>query len=738
MLRRLPPTKQHDASDCGAACLRSVAAFYGKRAPLARIRDYASTDGSGTTVSGLVEASRSLGLRATAVRAAQEALRRLPVPCIAHLVQANGWQHYVVLSGFGRDKIRLMDPAEGRRLSVPEDEFRRQWSGVAVLLAPDSGFERGAETERPALRFWRLVRPHRTVMARALAGAVLYTVLGLSTAIYVQKIVDHVLVDGNANLLNLLTVLMLCVLLVQGYVGWMKNLIGLRTAQQIDAALIAGYYHHLLHLPQRFFDTMKVGEIVSRVGDAIKIRAFVNDVSLELLVNVLVVAWSSALMFAYDWRLALGVLCALPVYAAIFAAANRINRSVLRQTMERTAELESQLVESIGAVGTVRRFGLQAFFGRETERRLVRLLRPVYAAGKTAVFANGASELVSRVAVVGVLWAGSRLVLAAELTPGQLMSFYALVGYLTGPASQLVTANRAVQDALIAADRLFEIMDLEVDAFRTAPAVNLRRGSPLDVRFDEVSFRYGSRSNIFDRLDLHIEAGRVTAVVGESGSGKSTLLALAQAIYPVTRGRIRIGGYDLRVLDTRTLKERFAVVQQEVQLFAGSIIENVAIGDTGPDMARILDVCDRLGITDFAERLPQGFHSRIGENGAGLSGGQRQRIAIARALYREPDILAFDEATSNLDSISEQYVRSVVRDLRNAGRTIIVIAHRLASIVAADTILMLEHGRLAERGTHRELLARGGAYARLWRAQHGWVEGEEERNVRPVTVGASP
>ena len=717
MFRRVPRVKQHDATDCGAACLASVATHYGLRVPISRIRQYAGTDRSGTNVHGMIEAAGRLGLTAKGVRAPIDALSRVPLPAIAHLLLPGGLPHYVVVYGSRRGRISVMDPRDGSVSKVRQEAFRDLWSGVLILLAPHEDFEPGTATRSRAARFWELLKPHRSVLAQALVGAGLYTLLGLATAVYVQKIIDHVLVNGDAGLLRTMSLAMIVLLLVQAYVGSIKSVLALRTGQKIDSALILGYYRHLLRLPQRFFDTMRTGEIVARLGDAVKIRAFINDTCLDLIVNVFVVVFSFLLMFTYDWRLALVVACVVPCYILVLWVTNAVNRHTLRGLMESAAELESEVVETVGAAPTVKRFDLIARAEGKLEARFVRLLRSVYGATANAIASAHATELLSRLAVVALLWTGSSFVLRGQLTPGELMSFYALLGHLTAPVTQTIRANRTVQDALIAADRLFEILDLERE--QTDGLVPLTPELAGDIQFRAVRFRYGSRRLVFDGLELDIEHGRVTALVGESGSGKSTVAAILQKLYEVESGSVRIGQLELRDIDPGSLRRQIAVVPQECHIFASSVVENIVLDDADPDMVRMLGIADRLGIAEFVRNLPNGYHTVLGEHGADLSGGQKQRIAVARALYRRAPILILDEATSHLDSIGEQMVHEVIRTAREDRITSIVIAHRLASIVDSDRIVVLGDGRVLEQGTHHELLRLGGRYTALWRAQTG-------------------
>jgi len=704
--------KQHDITDCGAACLASISASYGLHFPIARIRQYASTDKRGTNALGMVEAATKLGFTCKAVRGGSDSLSKIPLPSIAHVIREQ-LQHFIVIYKVKPTKITIMDPADGRFHTLSMEAFLKTWSGVLILLVPDETFRLANLKASNLSLFLKLLRPHRTVMNQALFGAMIYSILGLTTSIYVEKIVDNVLGDGNVNLLHLLSVLMIALLLIRTFIGGMKSILALKTGQKLDATLILGYYKHLLTLPQTFFDTMRTGEIISRINDAVKIRYFINNVSLELAVNVMILAFTTALMFVYSWKLTVITLLCIPLFLLLYVLANRLNRKFARSIMERSADLEAQLVESVNAVGTIKRFGMERFVHLKTETRFVRLLQGTYSNGLVGIRINAFAQLVSGGITIAVLWAGSSLVMTQELTAGTLMSFYALTGYILGPILSLIGANQTIQEALIAAERLFQIMDLEQEEAATGKT-ELTVKQLGDIHFKEVSFRYGSRQQVFTNFNLTIEKGKTTAIIGESGSGKTTLISLLQNIYPIQLGQICIGECELRFIRNESLRRMVATVPQEVQLFAGSILENIALGEYEPDMERIFSICGSLGIRAFIEKMPEGYQTPVGEHGLALSGGERQRIAIARALYKNPEILIFDEATSSLDSHAEKQVKETLRTFTRSGKTVIVIAHRLSTIQDADQIVVLRQGTVAEAGNHRELLDLNGEYQRLW------------------------
>ncbi len=387
--------------------------------------------------------------------------------------------------------------------------------------------------------------------------------------------------------------------------------------------------------------------------------------------------------------------------------------------METSAELESQLVGSLNSVSTIS-FGLEQHANIKTEDKFYNLLQTVYKSGLNNLFSNFSTEFISRLFTIILLWVGAGFVLDNQITPGELLSFYALIGYFTGPVSSLIGMNKTIQNAMITADRLFEIMDLERE--NDENKVTLTREMVDDIEFKNVAFRYGSRLTVFQDFSLMIPKGKLTALVGESGSGKSTLINILQNLYPITSGSIKIGKYDLKFIENNSLRQLVGIVPQKVDLFAGNVIDNIAIGDYQPDMKKIISICTSLGILDFIEKLPAGFNTYLGENGATLSGGQKQRIAIARALYRDPEILVLDEATSALDSTSEQYVHQMIEWMREKNKTVILIAHRLSSVLNADKIVVLNAGIIVEEGDHHSLLSSRRHYYQLWKQQFPMME----------------
>ncbi len=682
--------KQRDKSDCGAACLASVAAYFGLQIPVSRIRLYAGTNREGTNLRGLTEAAEQLHLQARGAKAKGVLLSGIPVPTIFHTVLENGMQHFVVVYKIRKKKVCFMDPACGKLITQGFKDFEKSWTGVILLIAPAASFRKANEKVSVLIRFWRLILPQRSLLAQALLGAGIYALLGMVTSVYVQKIFDSGLREANQPFINRLSLVMIGLLLIRMIVGYKKSILVLKTGQQMDSHLILGYYKHLLHLPQRFFDSMRVGEIISRVNDAVRIRIFINDVALNVVVSLLSMVLCLTLMFFYYWKLALAILFSIPVYFLIYKIGNRLNAKWQRNIMEASAALESQLVETVQGVATIRRFDVASWFNLKTENRFVSLMQAVFISSRNGHLLTHIAEGLTGLLTICMLWAGSGLVLGRILSQGELMSFYTLTAFFAIPVQALIGVNRSMQDALIAADRLFEIIDLEPEQPVKEGIEELPDG---DLVFNNVSFSYGPGNPVFSGLHLRFLRNRMTGVLGENGCGKSTLLSLVHKFYPVDAGSIRIGKSDIGDIATHTLRNRIATVPQHTDLFQGDLISNIALGDPQPDLERIFGICQRLGLNEWIERMPGRYQTVVTEQGMNLSGGQRQKIGIARALYRDPAILFLDEATSALDPESEQCVLATLRWFLVPNKTIIMIAHRRATLKDCDCLIDIKQGK---------------------------------------------
>jgi ATP-binding cassette subfamily B protein len=715
--------RQTDQSDCGAAALATLALHHRRPIGLQQMRELAGTDRVGTNLLGLVQAAEKLGFSARGVKGPYEALSEVPLPAIAHVRTAEGLGHFVVLHRADQSAVVIADPGRGVE-KLSRDEFCGRWTGYLLLAVPEQGGvgrpapDAAARTGAPVSpwrRFLGLLGGHKPILIEAAFCALLMTVLGVATSYYVQHLVDSVLVRHETRLLHALGIGMVLITLFRALFGALRQYLLAHIGRKVDLALISGYGRHLLGLPLRFFEMRQVGEILSRVNDAGKVREAVSGTTTTTVVDGVLVVLLLAVLWIYDWPLALVATAFVPLLLAGVMVHHPATRRRSLEAMEHGARLSAHLVEDVSAVETVKACGAERWRAEEGDERLVGFAQSMFSLQKLGTSTSALGTFLTAIAGIVILWYGGCRVMDGALTIGQLMFFYSLLGHLLGPLERLASVNLKILEALVAVDRLFQIMDLEPEAVgdRRKVAFSGVRGA---LELQDVSFAYGCRAKVLEGVNLRIPAGKTVAVVGESGSGKSTLLKLLQGFYAPTEGRIRIDGVDLQDFELASLRRGVGVVSQEPFIFNGTLRDNIALGRPEATLEEVMAAARAAGLEEFITALPERYETVIGERGANLSGGQRQRLAIARALLRQPEILIFDEATSHLDTATERAIQESLRTTL-AGKTVVLVAHRLSTVKEADVIYVLHQGRVVEQGTHGQLMAARGRYAALWRAQ---------------------
>ena len=713
--------KQQDQTDCGAAALATVARHYGRPVKIQALRDLAGTDRQGTNLLGMVEAAEKLNLTARAVKGQPDALPHVPLPAIAHVTNEDGLGHFVVLFKVKKGRVTVADPGKGV-VKMTREAFERMWTGYLLLIEPrhHAAHRHESDHDQPApawRRLLALVASHRGLMFEAVLCALLMTLLGLCTSVFVQHLVDSVLVHGQTGLLNALGLGMLLVVLFKTLFAALRGYLLAHVGRKIDLALMSAYLTHVVNLPLRFFETRRIGEILSRSSDAAKIREAVSGAALTIALDGLMLVVSMAVLWTYDVPLAALATAFVPVLLVAVLAHHPAARARSQQAMEGSARYSAHAIEDITGVATIKALGVQRQRGAVRDTRLVGVIQSAFGLRVLGVSMNSMSTLITGAAGIAVLWYGGHRTMQGALTVGQLMFFYTMLGHLLGPLERLASVNLQIQDALVAAGRLFEIMDLDTESLADPNQAEFETVREA-IRFEGVTFRYGCREQVLRGVDLTIPAGATVGIVGESGSGKSTLLKMLQRFYDADEGRILLDGLDARDIRTDSLRAGIATVGQDPFIFNGTIRENIALGSPDVKMARVAAAATAAGLDGYINNLPERYETIIGERGANLSGGQRQRLAIARALLSDAPILLFDEATSHLDTTTE---RAIQKNLKTQlkDKTVVAVAHRLSTIKDADVIHVMHEGQVVESGTHDELLTMNGRYASLWRAQTG-------------------
>jgi ATP-binding cassette subfamily B protein len=596
-------------------------------------------------------------------------------------------------------------------------EFAAIWTGYLLLVVPNdaaSAAIAGYPPTTPWRRFVSLLAAHRGILAEAVCCALLMTLLGISTSYFVQHLVDSVLVRNESTLLNALGTGMAMILVFRLTFAIVRQYLLAHIGRKVDLALIANYTRHLLRLPQSFFETRQIGEILSRVNDTGKVREAVSGAALTAVVDGVLVVFTTAVLWMYDAHLALVAALFGPLLFLVVLIHHPATRRRSRAAMEDSAHLSAQLAENISGVETFKAYAAGRLRAEESENRLVRLTGSTFALQMLNISMTTAGNTVNAVAGLVILWYGGHRVMEGVLTIGELMFFYTLLGYMLDPLERMASLNLQIQDALVALDRLYQIMDLETEDSSPGTAVlqPIRQG----IELRGVSFRYGCREQVLENVNLQIPAGATVAIVGESGCGKSTLLKLLMRFRDPLAGSVLFDGVDARDLDLDSLRRHIGFVSQEPFVVNATIRDNIALGKPAASLNDIIEAARIAGLSEFIDTLPDRYGTVVGERGVNLSGGQRQRLAIARALLHDPDILLFDEATSHLDTATEHAIQQTLRTAF-AEKTVVLIAHRLSTIREADFICVMHNGRIVEQGSHHELIASAGRYATLWRAQ---------------------
>lgn len=719
-----PIILQHDSMDCGPTCLRMIAKFYGKSYSHQTLRDKCHISREGVSMLGISDAAESIGFRTTGVKLNWKQLRdEMPLPCIVHWNQ----KHFVVVYHIDKKGyVRVADPALGL-LKYEANDFLSCWLqsgrseyGLALLLAPTPSFyeeEGEAQNKYSFLSIYQYLKPYRPYIVQILVAMLTASIISLILPFITQSVVDTGISSGNISFVVMLLIAQLMLTMGALANNLIRSWLMLHTTTRVSISLIADFLCKLMKLPISFFDSKMVGDIMQRIEDYNRIQSFLTGSLLSMVIASVSLLMYSAIMAGYNLQIFIVFLLGSALYIGWVLLFMKRRKYLDYMHFQQASANQSNIVQMIDGMQEIKLNNCELRKRWDWENIQAKLFKVSIKSLSLGQVQEVGSTFIDQTKSILISFIAARLVINGEMTLGMMMALQYIMGQINAPIAQFIGFAQSTQDATISINRLGEIHEMKDEEPEDEPRI---REIPenAEIFFQNVDFQYeGPHSaKVLDGVSLKIPAGKVTAIVGASGSGKTTMLKMMLGFYRPTKGTVYLGNIPLNNYSDSCWRKKCGCVMQEGYIFSDTIAENIAISDENPDMRKIKEAADISNISDWIEKLPLGFDTKIGNEGQGLSTGQKQRLLIARAAYKEPRYMFLDEATNSLDASNERIIMENLNRLFN-GKTVVIIAHRLSTIKNADNIVVLDYGRIVEYGSHTQLTNKKGRYYELVKNQ---------------------
>lgn len=726
-MKSFPHFTQHDQMDCGPTCLRMIAAFYGKHYTLNEMREISFITHLGVSMLGISMAAENLGFHTIGVQISfWQLVKEARLPCIVHWNQ----QHFVVVYRITQKNVWIADPFAGK-IKYSKEEFCHCWlsakedgidTGVALLLEPTPEFYVSKDDEERekynAFSFlYAYLRPYKHLIGQLLLGLLLGSMIQLMLQFLTQSIVDFGINNQNLSFIYLILIAQLMLSFSSSAVEFIRGWILLHLGTRINIALISDFLIKLMKLPMGYFDTKMTGDILQRINDHTRIQNFLTGSSLSVVFSTFNIVVFGIVLLLYNWMIFLIFMGGSVLYVAYVWLFMKKRAELDHKRFAQQSANQSTVVQLVNGMQEIKLSACEQQKRWEWERIQAQLFKVNIRSLALRQYQDSGAVLINQTKNIIITGLVASLVVRGEMTLGMMLSVQYIIGQLNSPVNDLITFARDMQDARLSMNRLGEVRDKPDEE---EPTKQLIREIPVgkDLRIENLNFKYDPLSEFptLDNINLEIKAGKQTAVVGMSGSGKTTLVKLLLGFYPPASGQILLGDTPLENYSIREWRKQCGVVMQDGFIFSDSIAGNIAPGVEHIDKERLRHAAEVANIHGFIAELPLGYNTKIGQEGHGLSQGQKQRILIARAVYKNPEFIFFDEATNALDANNERIIMENLQKFFE-GRTSVVVAHRLSTVRNADRIVVIEQGHIAEMGTHEELTVKKGIYYRLVKNQ---------------------